>query len=168
MNSQSQLQFASMTQSGLNRLDQSWGGRSKALGLFRNQYLRARWVRLWAAIRGQTIDLRNLQQDTHGKRMASRLYLGVRTVPIRAIVGSESRCLDFDKSFRPLKASIQDRWLNIAVAYLAGISLPPVELLQVGDVFYVRDGHHRISVAKAFNQENIDAEVVLWSFAKEG
>lgn len=167
MNSQPQLQFASMTQSGLSRIEQSWGDRSKSLGLFRKQYIRARWAVIWATIRGLTYYLRNLQEDTRDTVIASRRYLGLRTVPIRAIVGSESRSQDFDRGFRPLKVSGQDRWLNIAAAYLAGIGLPPVELIQLGDVFYVRDGHHRISVAKAFNQEHIDAEVVLWSFVQE-
>jgi hypothetical protein len=50
----------------------------------------------------------------------------------------------------------------VAKARLKGVTLPPVELIQVGDVYFVRDGHHRISVARAFGQEHVDAEVTVW------
>jgi hypothetical protein len=43
--------------------------------------------------------------------------------------------------------------------------LPPVELIQVGDVYFVRDGHHRISVARMMGQDSIDAEVTVWETA---
>jgi hypothetical protein len=53
-------------------------------------------------------------------------------------------------------------WLSVAVARQRGKSLPPVKLIQVGDVYYVQDGHHRISVARALGQRDIEAEVTVW------
>jgi hypothetical protein len=95
-------------------------------------------------------------------------YVGLRSVPIRYIRGSEGRCADFDALFRPLKTHNRSRWVGLAAAWLRGAILPPVELIQVGDVYFVRDGHHRISVARAFGQEQIDAEVTVWEVQSLG
>ena len=62
---------------------------------------------------------------------------------------------------------VRERWLSIASSYLHGISLPAVELIQVGDIYFVRDGHHRISVSRAFGEVEIDAEVWVWSVATQ-
>lgn len=86
-------------------------------------------------------------------------HLGLRNVPIDQIRGSESRSHDFDRQFRPLKAHNRERWTSIAVARMMGAALPPVSLIQVGQVYYVRDGHHRISVARHLGQASIEAEV---------
>jgi len=90
---------------------------------------------------------------------------GIRTVPITKIRGSEGRSEDFDQEFRPLKTHNQGRWLSVAAARQRGVALPPVELIQVGEIYFVRDGHHRISVAKAFGQEEIEADVTVWEIA---
>jgi hypothetical protein len=87
---------------------------------------------------------------------------GIRTVPISKIRGSEGRSEDFDREFHPLRLHNQGRWLSVATARQRGVVLPPVELIQIGDIYFVRDGHHRISVAKAFGQEEIEAEVTVW------
>jgi hypothetical protein len=86
--------------------------------------------------------------------------LGAQPVPIERIIGTESRQADFDALFRPLRKTEPLRWVNIAVAWLTDVSLPPVALLKVGEDYYVRDGHHRISVARALGQHYIDAVVV--------
>lgn len=85
---------------------------------------------------------------------------GVVNVPLDKIVGSEGRSDDFDQEFRPLVKHLRERWTGIAIAHGRGKVLPPVELIQVGQQYFVRDGHHRISVAKAFGQASIEAEIV--------
>jgi hypothetical protein len=89
-------------------------------------------------------------------------YAGSQMVPIRQIRGSEGRCGDFDADFRPLNAHNEWRWLRVATAQQKGMALPPVDLIQVGDVYFVQDGHHRVSVAKAWGQERIEAKVTVW------
>jgi hypothetical protein len=86
----------------------------------------------------------------------------VKTVAIDQIRGSEGRCRYFDRDFRPLHDKARGRWLNIARARQQGKSLPPVVLVQVGDTYFVRDGHHRISVARALGQLDIEARVTVW------
>jgi hypothetical protein len=86
----------------------------------------------------------------------------MRTVEMARIRGSEGRSEDFDGAFRPLKEHARGKWMSVALARLKGVVLPVVELAQVGDVYFVLDGHHRISVARAFGQESIDAAVTVW------
>lgn len=86
-------------------------------------------------------------------------YRGVRTVPIDRIVGSVDRFDDFDRGFRPRKRHSSGRWQRVARAHADGRDLPPVQLHEVGGDFYVEDGHHRVSVARLYGQQFIDAEV---------
>jgi hypothetical protein len=85
--------------------------------------------------------------------------LGLQVVPLDAIVGSEDRAAEFDRGFRPTSARLRSRWERIAAAHRRGEALPPVSLFKVGDLYFVRDGHHRVSVAKAHGRTDIDAYV---------
>jgi hypothetical protein len=89
-------------------------------------------------------------------------YSGIHVVPIRSIIGSEGRTTDFDMDFHPVREASRERWVNMAMVYLARLPLPPIELIQVGDAYFVRDGHHRISVSRAFGQVAMDTEVITW------
>jgi hypothetical protein len=89
-------------------------------------------------------------------------YAGIKAVRIRSIIGSEGKCADFDMGFHPVNEKARQRWVNMTMVYLSYLPLPPVQLIQIGDAYFVRDGHHRISVARALGQDAIDAEVVAW------
>jgi hypothetical protein len=86
--------------------------------------------------------------------------LGLQVVPLDAIVGTVDRGVDFDRGFRPTSARLRSRWERIASAQRRGETLPPVSLYKVGDLFFVRDGHHRVSVAKSLRRPDIDAYVI--------
>jgi hypothetical protein len=86
--------------------------------------------------------------------------LGLQTIPLDSIVGSVDRTRDFDRRFRPTTQRVRPRWERIALARRRGESFPPIEVYRVGDAHFVRDGHHRVSVARAHNQDVIDAHVV--------
>ena len=96
------------------------------------------------------------------KRMSpeGESYRGIQAVPIKQIVGSEDRFRDFDRAFLPRQAHTASRWKNIDRAYLHDIRLPPIQLYQVGNVYFVKDGNHRVSVAREKGVEFIDAEVI--------
>jgi hypothetical protein len=85
---------------------------------------------------------------------------GICSVPVERIVGSTDRPRDFDTAFRPLRSHAASRWVRVALAQGEGRELPPVQLYQIADAYFVRDGHHRVSVARARGQAWIDAEVV--------
>jgi hypothetical protein len=88
-----------------------------------------------------------------------RKELGVQTIPLDSIVGSVDRTRDFDRSFRPASSNVRARWERIAEARRRGEPFPPIDVLRVGDVHFVRDGHHRVSVARALGDPLIDAYV---------
>jgi len=85
---------------------------------------------------------------------------GLQTVSLANIVGSEGRYSDFDRSFLPRHEVTRDRWKNVDRAHYNDINLPPIELYQIGDVYFVRDGNHRVSVARQQGQQYIDAQVI--------
>jgi hypothetical protein len=84
---------------------------------------------------------------------------GLQVVPLDAIVGTVDRAADFDRGFRPTTTRLRSRWERIAAAQRRGEPLPPVSLFKVGDLYFVRDGHHRVSVAKSLGRPDIDAYV---------
>ncbi len=84
---------------------------------------------------------------------------GCQTIPIDRIRGSESRCDDFDSNLRPLQDHTRQRWIIIAVARISGAPLPAVELIQLRGFYFIRDGHHRVSVARALGERYIEAIV---------
>lgn len=87
-------------------------------------------------------------------------YRGMQEVPVRQIVGSVDRFRDFDRAFLPRHARSAGRWQNIDRAFHEDVRLPPVQLYKVGDVYFVKDGNHRVSVARERGVEFIDAEVI--------
>lgn len=122
--------------------------------------------KLWATVTRKSRRLLDLAAIEASGLMHSSHYAGVQTVSISQIRGSEGRTDDFDADFRPLRPHNRERWQNVAVAHQTGASLPPVELIQVGGTYFVRDGHHRISVARAFGQVYIEAKVTVWQVSE--
>ena len=86
-------------------------------------------------------------------------YLGAQVVAVAHVVGSEGRYGDFDRRFLPRSRILKQRWASITRAMLDDTALPPVELYKIGDVYFVRDGNHRVSAARNQGQEFIDAIV---------
>jgi hypothetical protein len=130
--------------------------------LYSSARSRGRRNRIWSKLTGRSCNLLSLADVDAACTVCSRRHAGLRTVPISHIRGSEGRCNDFDAEFNPLQSHTAGRWRSVAKARLEGKALPPVELVQVGDVYFVRDGHHRISVARASGQLDIEAEVMAW------
>ncbi|MCB0078188.1 MAG: hypothetical protein KDD73_12310 [Anaerolineales bacterium] len=90
---------------------------------------------------------------------AAQQYRGAQEVRIDQIVGSEGRYRDFDRAFLPLQRTTKDRWMSIGRAHYEDVYLPPVELYKIGNSYFVKDGNHRVSVARERNQVFIDAIV---------
>jgi len=132
----------------------------KAAREFDQALARGRRGDWWGAIRfhGRLCRL----SEVAGAASANQHAAGLQLVPLSRIVGTEDGDQDFDADFNPLSERVRARWLSVYAAREAGLALPPVELVQVGDQYYVRDGHHRISVARAFGQREIEANVTRW------
>ena len=86
--------------------------------------------------------------------------LGTQLIAVDSIVGTVDRATGFDRSFRPTSARVRTRWERIAAAMRRGEPLPPIEAYRIGEAHFVRDGHHRVSVARALGLEQIDAHVI--------
>jgi len=121
---------------------------------------RATTHRIIRAIRRSSTRLYSFGEIDGRFDLDAERYVGIRQVPVRSIVGSMGRYQDFDGDFNPLRNSSRDRWERVAAAHMQGIMLPPVQLLKVGDGYLVRDGNHRISVARHYDVEFVDAEVI--------
>lgn len=86
--------------------------------------------------------------------------LSVRSIPIAGIVGTVDRRKEFDRQFRPTSSRARARFERIAEAARRGVSMPPIDVYRIGELHFVRDGHHRVAVARAQGRDTIDARVV--------
>ena len=93
-------------------------------------------------------------------RPTNETYVGMKVVPIEKIVGSEGRYNDFDNHFFPKSSHLRMRWEHVDEAAIKDIILPPIKVYEISGLYFVRDGNHRVSVAKSRGTEFIDAEVV--------
>ncbi|MCB0081578.1 MAG: hypothetical protein KDE47_11635 [Caldilineaceae bacterium] len=126
---------------------------------FRRHLLRAHLADLFALITGANTDL--VRYDEVAKRLRARQQIeaGTQFVPIAKIVGSVGRYQDFTRTFLPRTNVNQERWARVDTAMNSLEGVPPIELFKIGDVYFVRDGNHRISVARANGSTHIEAYV---------
>ena len=123
---------------------------------------RAVLARIAARLRGQPSDVGLIlpfEEVVDALGRVGERSLGLQTIPLDSIVGTVGRARDFDRSFRPTSNRTRPRWERIANAQRRGQSMPPISVYRVGDMHFVRDGHHRVSVARAQGREDIDAYV---------
>lgn len=85
--------------------------------------------------------------------------VGLESIPLDSIVGTTERTADFDRRFRPVTERVRPRWERIARAERRGEPMPPISVYRIGDLHFVRDGHHRVSVARAQGRTHIDGYV---------
>ena len=92
-----------------------------------------------------------------GRRGEKRL--GLESIPLDSIVGTVDRAREFDRDFRPTTNRVRTRWERIATAQRQGKPMPPIDVYRIDELHFVKDGHHRVSVARAMGFESIDAYV---------
>jgi uncharacterized protein YjiS (DUF1127 family) len=112
-------------------------------------------VGAWLRRRGSCRCLRSLSPSTLLAAGPTRLEV----VPLHAVVGTVESTVNFDLDFRPASSALRHRWERIALAHRKGDALPPVVLRRQPDGYYVVDGRHRVSVARALRHRDIDAWV---------
>ncbi len=112
-----------------------------------------------SVLSGQSATLLSYDEVKEKLRIGGPIYRGIQTVRVDQIAGSLNRYHEFDRAFLPKQDVTSNRWQRVDRAFYEEISLPPVVLYKVGDVYFVVDGHHRVSVAREQGQLFIDAEV---------
>jgi hypothetical protein len=131
---------------------------------------RARIRRLRAKLRRTKPDapaLLSFEAERRSLRAYGGIYRGRITVDISRIVGSAGKHDYFDEGFMPLRSLTRERWKRIDRAFQLGNELPPVTLYKLGKLYFVKDGHHRVSVARFHGAEWIDAEVTEFRTSRD-
>ena len=85
--------------------------------------------------------------------------LGEQPIPLDSIIGTVDRSREFDRDFRPTSARVRERWQRINTAQRKGQAMPPIDVYRIGELHFVKDGHHRVSVARALGHKDINAYV---------
>src|ERR1700691_1518902 len=91
--------------------------------------------------------------------MRGERRLGLQTIRLDSIVGTLDSGRDFDRRFRPTSGRVRERWERLALAQRRGESIPPIDVYRIGDLHFVIDRHHRVSIALATGQKTLDAYV---------
>ena len=139
----------------------------RALEDFEQARRRATWRARFSLLTRKKNNLLSLNEIIQDLPITGQHYLGFQMVPLNQIVGSEGRSHEFDRAFYPRKDRSKDRWLRIDRAHYDDVTLPPVELIKVGQIYFVRDGNRRVSVARVWGYQVIDAYVTEVEVAME-
>ena len=89
----------------------------------------------------------------------SERRLGLQTIQLNTVVGTVDSTRDFDRRFRPTTGRVRERWERLALAQRRGEAIPPIDVYRIGDMHFVQDGHHRVSIAIATGAKTIEAYV---------
>lgn len=128
---------------------------------FERAHWRAIIQDMLAIIRYEPVDLLPFEEVRKKLRLGSNFYLGVQDIPLAQIVGSVSRYEDFTRTFMPRKINTRERWERID-RLVNTSQWEPIEVYKVSDTYFVRDGNHRVSVARQLDMETIEAHV--WEY----
>jgi hypothetical protein len=131
----------------------------EAPSTFRKARRREAYRRLsQVAGRGDARPLLSLDEVTRRLGAFEQSYVGIRPIPVAAVVGTVSRVEDFDRDFLPKRSKIQERWRQVEQSYPES-DFPPISVYEIDGRYFVVDGHHRVAIAKQRGTEFIDAEV---------
>jgi hypothetical protein len=126
---------------------------------FEKAHSKGVWRRMINRLIGKTDELLPFDEVKSRLPIKGQHYIGLKEVPMENIVGSFGRYQDFDRAFLPLQKRTKDRWISIDKAHHFQTPLPPIELYKLGDIYFVKDGNHRVSVAREQGQLEVDAYV---------
>ena len=121
---------------------------------------RARVARVLSLVTGKRDRMLFLEEVLDSMWLLGQSYVGVRPIEVGRIVGSESRTREFGRNFLPLRGFLMHRWARVNEAYRGDVALAAIRVFELDGRYYVRDGRHRVSVARFHCVEYIDAEIV--------
>lgn len=127
---------------------------------FSRAYRRGFWRSIFSLVRKTDNRLLPFDEVMHNIPLRGEHSLGVKQIETSKIIGTVNRYHDFDRAFLPRQTNTRSRWESINSAYFKDIILPPIDVYKVSDIYFVRDGHHRVSVARERGQAYMDAYVI--------
>jgi nucleotide-binding universal stress UspA family protein len=134
---------------------------NRAIEDFKRARSKAEFQRLWSTITGKSealLPYDEISKKLHASGLSSK---GIKDIPVDSIVGSVNRYRDFNRNFLPLHDEDMQRWANVKAAMMSPGSsgLPPIRVYKIGEVYFVLDGNHRVSIARQMGIETIEAYV---------
>lgn len=132
---------------------------SLAVQDFRRARRKAALQEVFARFTSKSFDLLSYEEVSNSLKGRKSAKQELREIPLDAIVGSVGRYKDFTRKFLPLQDSDEGRWARVKAAVMGMTGLPPIEVYQIGDVYFVLDGNHRVSVARQLGTTHIQAYV---------
>ena len=133
---------------------------TEGISKFHSVRNKAFWQEILQHVTGKHRELMNFDKVRTRLHLHEEHYHGVHDVPLDQIAGSVGRYKDFTARFLPKSSDMKERWSQVYAAANSLVGLPPIELYKVGDVYFVRDGNHRVSVARELGNETIEAHVI--------
>jgi hypothetical protein len=134
-------------------------GYLEGISAFQAARLRAFWRDLFGLVRGKPAELLSFEEVRTRLRLREEYYKGLHDIPLDKIAGSVGRYREFTSGFLPRRNNMQERWSRVYAQAHGMTGLPPIEVYKVGDVYFVRDGNHRVSVARQLGAATIQAHV---------
>lgn len=131
----------------------------EGMNKFQGARTRAFWKEMFDHLRGKPAELLSFDDIRHRLRLREESYKGLQDVPVDKIVGSVGRYREFTRDFLPKGNVSRERWSRVYAQANSMVGLPPIELYKVGEVYFVRDGNHRVSVARQLDAKSIQAHV---------
>ncbi len=131
----------------------------EGVSAFQSARLRAFFDETLSLVRGKPAELLSFEDVRARLRLREENYRGLQEVPLNQIGGSVGRYREFTSRFLPKTNKMQERWSRVYAQASGMMGLPPIELYKVGDVYFVRDGNHRVSVARQLGSRTIQAHV---------
>ncbi|MBZ0285111.1 MAG: hypothetical protein K8L97_30540 [Anaerolineae bacterium] len=126
---------------------------------FENATVRAMMQEMIGRLRGKSTQLQSFDEMREKFAAWQEIGRGLQDIPLNRIVGSVGRHQDFTRSFLPKSAISKERWSHIFAEVVGELGLPPVEVYDLCGDYYVRDGHHRVSVARELGFKTVQAYV---------
>lgn len=131
----------------------------EGVGKFQGMRARAFWQEVIALLRGKSAELLSFDDIRARLRLREESYRGLQDIPVEMIKGSVGRYRDFTSTFLPRSNEMRERWSRVYAKVSSMEGVPPIEVFKVGDVYFVRDGNHRVSVARQISAKTIQAHV---------
>ena len=132
----------------------------EGMSKFQGALNKAFWHEMLHHLTGRHDELMNFDDVRSRLHLHEELYQGIQDVPLEKIAGSVGRYKDFTSSFLPKSNKMKERWSRVYAVANSMQGPPPVDLYKVGDVYFVRDGNHRVSVARQLGSKSIEAHVI--------
>jgi hypothetical protein len=118
------------------------------------------WKALRSVLTGRARTLLSLDDVLRAAGKEGQVDRGIRRIPLAQVRGSEGRSNEFDAAFLPVNPRLKERWARLDNLMQQGMEMPPIEVYELGGLYFVKDGHHRVSVARHLGQETIRANVI--------